>query len=55
MRSFLTELATGDARFVVDNFFGESGIFQSPETEQTRLKFAVVSAVDVKFTIANNN
>jgi hypothetical protein len=50
----LTELTASDARLVINDFFGEVGVLQSPETEKTRFKLAIISAVDVELAVTNN-
>ena len=55
MWGLLTELTASDARLVINDFFGEVGVLQSPEAEKTRFKLAIISAVDVELAVTNNH
>ena len=55
MGSLFTKLTASNTGVVINYFFREPGIFQSPEAQEARFQFAIVGAVNVKLAIANDN
>jgi hypothetical protein len=54
MGLLFAKLAASDARLVINYFFREVRIFECPKTKQTRLKLAVICAINVEFTITDH-